>query len=287
MSHEAPEDRQSRSERRISREVSAGNQPRTYLIMVQQEALRRFVAKLLNSHSRSAKAIRLRQLAGKLDLVDAALLDHVAVRLTRRRRQRTIVLRGSPLVWVHFPTIAEENWLLRLTPDAISRRMSRLVEIGLLTRKQIPFGKGGGSQAFFGLSEAWRGILQELETGGETDQNPSQTFEADQNPCRFEADQNPSQSLSNSHSKETVAATAGATSQSSVACAPNRFETFPEEQELKELVDRISGARDLPRSVCREEAGPAIRDPERIRSREERKRVLAAQAAFLLGATGG
>ncbi len=146
---------------------------RTRRLLIQQEALRLFAQR----HPE----------AEQLDLVDAALLDHVSARLGYRKHQRRAELEGGePVVWVHYPTIAAENWLLRLGPDALGKRFARLVKAGLLVRKQLPRRPGehsGGSQAYYGLSRAWREALEHQETApsAEADENTPRQYEADQN----------------------------------------------------------------------------------------------------------
>ena len=71
-----------------------------------------------------------------IDIIDAALIHHVLVRLTRRLNQRTIVYEGEPCVWVHYPTVRAENWLINLGQEALKKRFKKLVKLGLLISKQ-------------------------------------------------------------------------------------------------------------------------------------------------------
>ncbi len=162
---------------------------RTRRIVIQQEAIRTFVAQL---------PAKRRQLALEIDLVDAALLDHVGQRLAVRKHQKIELHVGVPVVWVHFGTVAAENWLLQLGQDAISRRFTKLVRAGFLVRKKVPRGPKGGSRSYFGLSQSWRGALEGQETArpekADTDQKRPHS-EAAFDPGRYGADEKRLQSL--------------------------------------------------------------------------------------------
>ena len=141
---------------------------------------------------------------GQLDIYDAALINHVHVRLSRRKNQKTIIHEGVSCVWIHYPTVREENWLIDLGPDAIKKRFAKLAKLGLLVHKRVSHGKDKGSQSFFGISDLLKGQYEKADQGDEDtraekdqgDDGPCQTFEGDDGPGAFEGDEDTAQSLS-------------------------------------------------------------------------------------------
>lgn len=96
----------------------------------------------------------------QVDLIDAALIYHVLARKEFRARQLMITDKDREYVWVHYPTVLKENWLIKCSIRTLKRRFSKLVMIGILVRKQIPWSKENGdyrgSKACYALSEAFK-----------------------------------------------------------------------------------------------------------------------------------
>jgi len=98
-----------------------------------------------------------------VDIVDAALVNHVHVRLSRRAKQRIVVHEGVQCVWIHYPTVRGENWLLQLKDRTLSARFTKLVNLGLLIRRQISLKSGKGSRTYYGISDVLKKQYEELD----------------------------------------------------------------------------------------------------------------------------
>jgi hypothetical protein len=119
--------------------------PKTRTIVIDQEALEPW--------------------AQDIDLIDAALIHHVTIRLSRRAQQHIISPAGIPLVWIHYPTVRAENWLLSIDDRSLQRRFQRLVRLGLLLRRQVSLGREKGSRTYFGVSEKLKARFEEADSG--------------------------------------------------------------------------------------------------------------------------
>lgn len=133
---------------------------RTNRIMIEQTALELF---RYHYGVRAGKPVKER-----LDMIDAALVNHVFSRLAIRAHQDKICHNGTSFVWVHYPTVREENWLLESLGDrALRSRFAKLVRFGILVayrKAKRTKGQYKGSKAYFALSEAFRERLEEVET---------------------------------------------------------------------------------------------------------------------------
>lgn len=147
----------------------------------------------------------------KIDAVDCILINHVETRLNRRYNQKIIMVDGEPAVWVHYPTLRSENWLIEkaLSVKQVGARFKKLVDAGLLVRKLVPRGSEGGSQTYFGLSKELKKAREEFDRRrngniqeGDCRENSSQTFGCRLNSSRFDCRENSSQSLSTIHSDD-------------------------------------------------------------------------------------
>jgi hypothetical protein len=103
--------------------------------------------------------------AQDIDLIDAALIHHVTVRLTRRAKQHIISPEGIPLAWIHYPTVRAENWLLSIDDRSLQRRFQKLVRLKMLIRRQISLGREKGSRTYFGISEKLKERFEETDSG--------------------------------------------------------------------------------------------------------------------------
>lgn len=107
--------------------------------------------------------------AGKLDIYDAALIDHVCRRVGYRARQKMLLHEGLPVAWVHLPTIRAENWLLPFSDQILGKRLARITRLGLLIRKvervTNRLGERKGTRTYYGPSETYRKILDAMEQG--------------------------------------------------------------------------------------------------------------------------
>jgi hypothetical protein len=101
--------------------------------------------------------------ARDIDLIDAALIHHVTIRLTRRAKQHIISPEGIPLAWIHYPTVRAENWLLSIDDRSLQRRFQKLVRLKLLIRRQISLGREKGSRSYFGISEELKARFEETD----------------------------------------------------------------------------------------------------------------------------
>ncbi len=120
---------------------------RTKIIVIEQEALEPW--------------------KGQVDLADAALLNHVVVRLTRRMHQKVVLHEGEPCVWVHYPTVRAENWLIDFTDRGLQARFAKLVRLGLLIRTQLSVSNNGtcrGSRAYYGIGPALKARLEAVDS---------------------------------------------------------------------------------------------------------------------------
>lgn len=101
--------------------------------------------------------------AANIDLIDAALIHHVTIRLTRRARQSIISPAGIPLVWIHYPTVREENWLLDIDDRTLRRRFQKMVRLKILIRRQVALGREKGSRSYYGISEELKTRYEEID----------------------------------------------------------------------------------------------------------------------------
>ena len=149
-----------------------------------------------------------------IDIIDAALLHHVQVRLTRRVRQKIIVHAGVQCVWVHMPTVRRENWMLPLSEIALGKRFSKLVKLGLLVRKQVSQGTGKGSKSYFGISELLKRRFEELDSRRSSEpfdpsQNTPHSYDPSPDTAQYDPSQDTGQSLSGSNSDRGVSRESG------------------------------------------------------------------------------
>ncbi|MBA7645337.1 hypothetical protein ES703_53092 [subsurface metagenome] len=106
---------------------------------------------------------------GKIDLIDAALINHVIVRLFRRKHQKIILHKGQPLAWINYPTVRAENWLIDLTDRGLQSRFAKLADLGLLIRTQLSVGDNGsgkhrGSRAYYGIGLALKARFEDMDS---------------------------------------------------------------------------------------------------------------------------
>lgn len=128
---------------------------RTTIIIIQQEALEPW--------------------KGRVDLVDAALLNHVICRLTRRLHQKIVMYKGEPCVWIHYPTVRSENWLIDFTDRGLQARFAKLVELGLLIRRHRSVSNDGrckGSRSYYGIGSALKARFEAVDSAEVVD-NPN------------------------------------------------------------------------------------------------------------------
>ena len=165
---------------------------------------------------------------GQIDLVDAALINHVIVRLTRRERQRVVLHEGTACVWVHYPTVRAENWLIDLSPAALKKRLAKLVGLGLLVRTQLSVKNSGtcrGSRSYYGIGPVLKARYTAVDSAEVPAKNPVKpvdnlttegdhgtphSYEGDHGTPDYEGDHGRPQSLGESPGRR-VAAGAGRT----------------------------------------------------------------------------
>ncbi len=155
---------------------------------------------------------------GQVDLTDAALINHVVMRLTRREHQKIVLHEGTACVWVHYPTVRAENWMIDITDKSLGVRFAKLVDLGLLVRTQLSVKNNGscrGSRSYFGIGPALKARFEAVDSAEPVDNlttdtplEGSHSYEAPLEGCDYDTPLDAAQSPGLSQGKR-VAAGAG------------------------------------------------------------------------------
>lgn len=103
----------------------------------------------------------------KLDVTDLLILQHLADFPNRKKIIKTII-DDKMFFWVDYKTLIEELPILDIKKQALSDRLSKLVELGII-EKSIISHNGYGNSTFFRMGEKYESLLYSKEEDAEED----------------------------------------------------------------------------------------------------------------------
>ena len=103
----------------------------------------------------------------KLDVTDLLILQHLADFPNRKKIIKTII-DDKMFFWVDYKTLIEELPILDIKKQALSDRLSKLVELGII-EKSIISHNGYGNSTFFRMGEKYESLLYSKEKDAEED----------------------------------------------------------------------------------------------------------------------
>lgn len=103
----------------------------------------------------------------KLDITDLLILQHLADFPNRKKIIKTII-DDKMFFWVDYKTLIEELPILDIKKQALSDRLSKLVELGVI-EKSIISHNGYGNSTFFRMGEKYESLLYSKEEDTEED----------------------------------------------------------------------------------------------------------------------
>lgn len=103
----------------------------------------------------------------KLDVTDLLILQHLADFPNRKKIIKTII-DDKMFFWVDYKTLIEELPILDIKKQALSDRLSKLVELGVIEKRIISH-NGYGNSTFFRMGEKYESLLYSKEEDAEED----------------------------------------------------------------------------------------------------------------------
>jgi len=99
----------------------------------------------------------------KLDMSDILLMDYIQRALSQPSMKKTVDENNQPYVWLNHAKILEDLPILNIKESMLKKRISKLVDLGLIKSVTLMDDSGRGSKSYYTITEIFEN-LQNTET---------------------------------------------------------------------------------------------------------------------------